>query len=197
MKNLQNTHTAKNLLLAFAGESQARNRYSYYSEVAEQEGYIQIKEVFTKTADNEKEHAQRFYNFLLEGLGSDIPTNLSITGDFPIAKGTTLDNLYESSKGEHKEANEIYPFFAKVAEEEGFTDVANAFKSIAIAETAHEARYKKLYDNLKNDEVFKKSKTVIWHCINCGYIHEGVSAVKTCPSCLKPQDYYELFVEKF
>lgn len=192
MKNLKGSKTAENLLKAFAGESQARNRYSFYSEVATEEGYIQIEKIFSETADNEKEHAQRFYDFLLEGLKDDIPINIDIEGTFPIAKGTTLDNLLESSKGEHLEANTIYPEFAKIALDEGFKDIANAFNSISVAETFHESRYKKLYDNLKANKLFEKEEHTKWHCINCGYIHIGFTPMATCPSCLKPKDYAEV-----
>ncbi len=197
MNNLKGTKTAENLLKAFAGESQARNRYTYYASVADKEGYKQIKELFLETADNEKEHAKRFYKLLLEGLDGVIPTAIEITASYPVAQGTTLDNLQAAANGENEEWTELYPAFAAVAEEEGFRDVAIAFKMIALVEAKHEARYLKLALNIQTDHIFRKEEKVLWKCGNCGYIHEGLSAPEKCPACLHPKAYFELFVEAY
>ncbi|WP_010244176.1 rubrerythrin [Acetivibrio cellulolyticus] len=197
MKSLKGTKTAENLLKAFAGESQARNRYTFYSSVADKEGYKQIKNLFIETADNEKEHAKRFYKLLLEGLQGELPTTIKITADFPIAQGTTLENLKAAAAGENEEWSDLYPEFAKVAEEEGFTEIATAFKMIAKVEKHHEERYKKLADNVANGVVFKKEEKVVWKCANCGYIHEGSGAPDKCPACNHPQSYFELNAEPY
>lgn len=197
MNNLKGTKTAENLLKAFAGESQARNRYTYYASVADKEGFKQIKKIFIETADNEKEHAKRFYKLLLEGLAGEIPTAIEITATFPIAQGTTLENLQAAASGENEEWTELYPAFAKVAEEEGFRDVAMAFKMISLVEKKHEDRYLKLAKNVQNDQVFNKEEKVFWKCDNCGYIHEGNSAPEKCPACVHPKAYFEVFVETY
>lgn len=197
MKNLKGTKTAENLLKAFAGESQARNRYTFYASVANKEGYIQIKNIFTETADNEKEHAKRFYKFLLEGLQGELPAMIEINASYPVAQGTTLDNLEAAAGGENEEWTDLYPAFAKVAEQEGFNEIANAFKMIATVEKHHEERYRRLADNIVNGEVFKKDKKIEWKCGNCGYIHEGVEAPDKCPACAHPQAYFELLVEAY
>lgn len=197
MKSLKGTKTAENLLKAFAGESQARNRYTYYASVADKEGYKQIKNIFIETADNEKEHAKRFYKFLLEGLAGELPAMIEITADFPVAQGTTLENLKAAAGGEYEEWNDLYPAFAKVAEEEGFPQIAAAFKMIAIAEKRHETRYKKLAANIENDKVFKKDEPTQWKCGNCGYVHEGNGAPEICPACLHPKDHFEVFAETY
>lgn len=197
MKSLEGTKTAENLLLAFAGESQARNRYEIFASVAATDGYKQIEKIFNETARNEKEHAERFYNLLIEGFKGKIPMQLEIKADYPIEKGTTIENLQSASVGEHHEFDVLYKEFAKIAEEEGFKEVASAFTHIATVEMEHEKRYLKLIENIKNKEVFKKSKSIQWKCDNCGFVHEGKEAPKTCPSCLKPQDYFEVFKELY
>ncbi|MFZ5596113.1 MAG: rubrerythrin [Bacillota bacterium] len=197
MKSLKGTKTAENLLKAFAGESQARNRYTYYASVADKEGYKQIKNIFIETADNEKEHAKRFYKFLLEGFQGELPAVIEISAGFPVAQGTTLDNLKAAAGGENEEWSDLYPAFAKVAEEEGFPEVATAFKMIASAEKRHEIRYNRLAENIQNGKVFKKDKKTLWKCGNCGYVHEGDEAPEKCPACVHPQAYFEVFVEAY
>lgn len=197
MNNLKGTKTAENLLKAFAGESQARNRYTFYASIAGKEGFKHIQALFTETADNEKEHAKRFYKLLLEGLKEDLPTMVEIQAGYPVAQGTTYDNLVAAANGENEEWTELYPTFAKVAEEEGFKEVAVAFKMIALVEAKHEARYRKLAENIQTDHVFKKEAAVLWKCGNCGFIVEAVSAPEKCPACLHPKDYFEVFVENY
>ncbi len=197
MKSLKGTKTAENLLKAFAGESQARNRYTYYASVADKEGFKQIKNIFIETADNEKEHAKRFYKFLLEGLAGELPATIQITADYPVAQGNTLDNLKAAASGENEEWTDLYPAFAKVAEEEGFPEIAAAWRMIALAEKRHEIRYNKLAENVANDKVFKKDEKVLWKCTNCGYVHEGYGAPEKCPACVHPKDYFEVFSETY
>lgn len=197
MKSLNETKTAENLLKAFAGESQARNRYTFYASVADKEGYKQIKNIFIETADNEKEHAKRFYKLLLEGLQGELPTMIEINAMYPVAQGTTIDNLKAAAGGENEEWTELYPAFAKVAEEEGFPEVAAAFKMIASVEKHHEERYKKLASNIENSAVFKKAEKTVWKCGNCGYTHERSSAPDKCPACVHPQAYFEVHVEAY
>lgn len=197
MNRLNGTKTAENLLKAFAGESQARNRYTYYASVADKEGYKQIKNFFIETADNEKEHAKRFYKFLLEGFQGELPVTVEINAAFPIAQGTTLDNLKAAAGGELEEWSELYPAFAKIAEEEGFPEIATAFKMIASAEKRHETRYNKLARNIQTQQVFKKEEKISWKCGNCGYIHEGSDAPQECPACVHPQAHFEVFAETY
>lgn len=197
MKSLKGTKTAENLMKAFAGESQARNRYTYYASAADKEGYKQIKNIFIETADNEKEHAKRFYKFLLEGLGGELPAFIEINAPFPVAQGSTLDNLKSAADGEYEEWHDLYPAFGKVAEEEGFPQIAAAFKMIAIAEQRHDTRYKKLAANIENGKVFKKDGKTMWKCGNCGYVHEGPEAPKICPACIHPQEHFEVFAETY
>lgn len=197
MKSLKGTKTAENLLKAFAGESQARNRYTFYASIADKEGYKQIKNIFLETADNEKEHAKRFYKLLLQGLEGELPAMIEINAGYPVAQGNTLDNLKAAASGENEEWTALYPEFAKVAAEEGFPEVAAAFKLIASVEEKHEIRYKKLAANIENNKVFKKDEKVRWKCGNCGYIHEGTEAPAECPSCLHPQSFFEVFVETY
>ncbi|NLP12958.1 MAG: rubrerythrin family protein [Clostridium sp.] len=197
MKSLKGTKTAENLLKAFAGESQARNRYTYYASVADKEGYKQIRNIFIETADNEKEHAKRFYKFLLAGFEGELPATIEINASYPVAQGNTLDNLKAAANGENEEWSELYPAFAKVADEEGFTEIANAFRMIAKAEVNHEVRFKKLAANIENGTVFKKGDKVYWKCGNCGYIHEGIEAPETCPACIHPQSHFEVFAETY
>lgn len=197
MSKLKGTKTAENLMKAFAGESQARSRYTFFAEIAEKEGFIQIRNIFNETAENEREHAKRFYYLLVKGLGEEVPTTVDIKADYPVASGNTLENLKAAAAGENEEWADLYPAFAQVAKEEGFTDVAVAFTNIAKVEKKHEERYKKLADNMKNEKVFVKEDAVYWKCINCGYIHEGKEAPKVCPACLFPQSYFEVFKETY
>ncbi|MDD4803348.1 MAG: rubrerythrin family protein [Syntrophomonas sp.] len=197
MKSLKGTKTAENLMKAFAGESQARNRYTYYASAADKEGFKQIKNIFIETADNEKEHAKRFYKFLLEGFAGDLPAFIEIDATFPVAQGTTLDNLKAAADGEYEEWHDLYPDFAKTAEAEGFPQVAAAFKMIAMAETRHDTRFKKLAANIENGKVFKKDTATAWKCGNCGYVHEGPEAPKLCPACLHEQEHFEVFTEPY
>lgn len=189
MKSLQGTKTAENLLKAFAGESQARNRYTYYASKAKQEGFVQISNLFLETADNEKEHAKRFFSFLCETYQGEA---VMIQADYPVGLGGTLENLGYAADGEHEEWTQLYPTFADIAEKEGFKEVATCFRNIAAVEVKHEERYRKLYDNLKNNEVFEKEEEVEWKCANCGYIHMGKKAPDVCPACLHEQAYFEV-----
>lgn len=187
MGRLTGTQTEKNLLKAFAGESQARNRYSYFASVAKKEGYEQIAAIFTETADNEKEHAKRFFKFLESGEG------VEITAMYPAGKiGTTVENLKAAADGENEEWTDLYPEFAKIAKEEGFEDVAVCFTMIAKVEKEHEERYRKLAENIEKSEVFKKSEKVRWKCRNCGYVAEVEAAPEKCPACLHPKSYFEI-----
>lgn len=197
MNDLKGTKTAANLLKAFAGESQARNRYTFYASIADKEGFKQIKNIFIETADNEKEHAKRFYKLLLEGFKDELPSIIEINAAYPVAQASTLENLKAAAEGENEEWTKLYPTFAEIAQNEGFPEVANAFKMIALVEEKHEARYKKLLENLQNNKVFKKDNAILWKCGNCGYIHEGAEAPEQCPSCLHPKDYFEVFVENY
>ena len=186
MNTLKGTKTEQNLLKAFAGESQARMRYDYFASQAKKEGLEQIAAIFTETALNEKEHAKRFFKFLEGNI-------VEITATYPAGKiGTTMENLKASADGENEEWTELYPEFARVAEEEGFREVAAAFKLIAKVEAEHENRYRTLYDNLEEGKVFKRGDKVVWKCRNCGFIHEGTVAPKMCPACLHPQSYFEI-----
>lgn len=197
MKSLKGTETAKNLMKSFAGESQARNRYTYYASIADKEGYKQIRNLFIETADNEKEHAKRFYKFLLAGFEGDLPQNLEIQAGFPVAQGNTLVNLKAAARGENEEWRELYPAFADVADKEGFPEIAEVYRKIASAEEKHEIRFNKLAQNIENGTVFRKDGKVFWKCGNCGYIHEGDSAPELCPACAHPQSHFELFVETY
>jgi rubrerythrin len=188
---IKGTQTEKNLLKAFAGESQARNRYTYFSSVAKREGYEQISAIFQETAENEKEHAKIFFKFLEGG-------DLEITASYPAGKiGTTIENLKAAADGEKMEFGAIYPDFEKTAKKEGFDEVAKAFKEIGEVEENHEKRYRKLAENIKNGEVFKKDKPLKWICRNCGYVHEGKEAPDKCPACSHPRAYYEVFAENY
>jgi rubrerythrin len=190
-KSIKGTQTEKNLLTAFAGESQARNRYTYFAGAAKKEGLVQIAEIFEETANQEKEHAKRFFKFLEGG-------EVQITETFPAGKiSSTLDNLRAAAAGEEYEWTKMYPDFAKVAKEEGFADVAAAFTTIAVAEKQHGKRYKALADNLEAGRVFKRNQKVVWRCKNCGYLHESESALDLCPACLHPQAYFELLAENW
>jgi rubrerythrin len=188
---LKGSETEKNLLKAFAGESQARNRYTYFTSVARKEGYEQIAGIFEETAENEKEHAKIFFKYLEGG-------DLTIQADYPAGRiGKTAENLLAAANGERAEWGTIYPEFEKIARKEGFKDVADSFKQIGEVEERHEKRYRKLLDNVKNNKVFKSEKVTKWKCRNCGYVHEGKNAPDKCPACKHPQAYYELFVENY
>jgi rubrerythrin len=188
---IKGTKTELNLLKAFAGESQARNRYWYFSGVAKKEGFEQISALFLETAENEKEHAKVFFKYLEGG-------DTEITASYPAGRiGTTRENLLASAEGELMEWGTLYPAFASTAEGEGFLDVATSFREIADVEKEHEARYRKLLLNVVNEEVFTREKPMRWKCRNCGYVHEGTSAPLVCPACNHPQAYYELWAETY
>ncbi len=191
MTQLKGTETEKNLLKAFAGESQARNRYTYFSSQARKEGYEQIAAIFEETANQEKEHAKRLFKFLEGG-------ELEITAAFPAGViGTTMENLKVAAAGEHYEYEEMYPTFAEVAEKEGFQAIAAVFGAIAVAEKQHEKRYLALAKNIESGEVFKRKETVVWRCRNCGFLYEGTEAPQVCPACAHPQAYFELLGENY
>ena len=191
MGDLRGTQTEKNILTAFAGESQARNRYTYFASQAKKDGYVQISEIFTETANQEKEHAKRLFKLLQGG-------EVEIAAAFPAGViGPTLDNLKEAAAGENYEYTDMYPGFAKTAEEEGFQEIADIFKAIAVAEKQHEKRYLALAANVANGSVFKKKNSVVWRCRNCGYLHEGNSAPEECPACEHPQAHFELLGENW
>lgn len=197
MKSLKGTRTAVNLLQSFAGESQARNRYNTYASIADKEGYKQIRNIFNETADNEREHAKRFYKFLLAGFDGDLPQNIEIQAGFPVAQGTTLENLKYAANGENEEWSILYPKFADIADEEGFPEIAEVFRAIASAEEKHEIRFNKLAENIEKGIVFKRDDKVFWKCGNCGYIHEGDEAPDLCPACAHAQAHFELFAETY
>jgi rubrerythrin len=191
MANMKGSKTEQNLLKAFAGESQARNRYTYFASKAKKEGYDQISAIFEETANQEKEHAKRFFSFLEGG-------EVEITAAFPAGVvGTTLDNLRAAAAGENCEYTDLYPGFAKVAREEGFEAVAMVFDAVSVAEKQHEKRYLDLAKNIDAGKVFKKDSSVVWRCRNCGYLHEGEEAPAMCPACAHPQSYYELLGENY
>ena len=191
MKSIKGTKTEQNLLKSFAGESQARMRYDYFAKQAKKEGLEQISAIFAETALNEKEHAKRFFKFLEGG-------DVEITATFPAGKiDTTIENLKASAIGENEEWTELYPEFAKIAEEEGFKEIATAFTMIAKVEKAHEERYTKLITNLEEGKVFERNNKLVWKCRNCGYLHEGTKAPETCPACLHPKAYFELKENNF
>ncbi|MBA7466160.1 Rubrerythrin [subsurface metagenome] len=191
MKTLKGTKTEKNLLTAFAGESQARNRYTYFSSQARKKGYQQIMGVFLETADNEKEHAKRLFKFLEGG-------EVEIKASFPAGLiGDTKENLRAAAAGENYEHTKMYPEFAIVAEKEGFQEIASVFRAIAVAERQHEKRYLNLLENIEKDRVFKRERVVKWKCRNCGYIHEGTEAPEECPACAHPREYFELLGENY
>jgi rubrerythrin len=195
--NLKGTKTLENLMKAFAGESQARNRYTYYASVAKKEGYEQIAAIFTETADNEKEHAKVFFKHILEGMASELPITVHVDADYPVELRTTRENLKAAAAGENEEWTMLYPAFADVAEKEGFKDVANSFRQIAKVENRHEARYLKLLENVEKGKVFKREEKMLWKCGNCGYILEAKEAPDICPACKHPKSYFELFCETY
>ncbi len=191
MKSLKGTKTEKNLLTSFAGESQARNRYTYFASEARKEGYEQISAAFLETADQEKEHAKRFFQFLEGG-------QVEITAAFPAGViADTKANLAAAAEGEKYENTRMYPSFAAIAEEEGFPAIAAVFRNISVAEKGHEMRYRAFLANIEKGQVFRRDKPVRWRCRNCGYIHEGLEAPQSCPACAHPQAFFELLVENY
>jgi rubrerythrin len=190
-KSIKGTKTEKNLLAAFAGESQARNRYTYFASAARKEGFEQIANIFLETAENEKEHAKIYFKHLEGG-------DVEITAAYPAGViGDAKSNLEAAAAGENMEWTTLYANFAKIAREEGFLEVAISFEQISKVEKFHESRYRKLIANIAGNEVFKKKTTVKWHCTNCGYVHEGPEAPKECPACKHPQSYYEVLAENY
>ena len=191
MGSLKGSQTEKNIVAAFAGESQARNRYNYFASQAKKDGYIQISTIFEETANQEKEHAKRLFKLLKGG-------EVEISGAFPAGiVDTTVANLKGSAAGENHEYMEMYPGFAKIAREEGFNDIADIFEAIAVAEKQHEKRYLALAANIEAGSVFKKDEKVVWRCRNCGYLHEAEGAPEECPACVHPQAHFELLGENY
>jgi len=189
--SIKGTQTEKNLLKAFAGESQAKNRYEFFAKVAKNEGYEQIAALFLETAKQEQAHAKRFFKFLEGG-------DVEITAMYPAGKiGTTSENLHAAASGEHEEWADLYPKFAEIALQEGFKEVATAFKMIAKVEAEHEKRYRKLLQNIEEGKVFEKGEKIKWVCRNCGYVHEGTKALENCPACLHPKAYFEAYAENY
>jgi len=190
-KSIKGTKTEQNLLKAFAGESQARNRYEFFASVAKKEGYEQIAAIFQETANQEKEHAKRFFKFLQGGI-------TEITASYPAGViGTTKENLKAAAEGENEEWTDLYPAFAEIAKEEGFPEIASAFKIIAKVEAEHERRYLKLLQNISEDKVFMKNGKVWWKCLNCGYVYESEKAMENCPACLHPKSFMQVREENY
>ena len=186
VNSLKGTQTEQNLLKSFAGESQARNRYEFFASIAKKEGYEQIAAIFMETSNQEKEHAKRFFKFLEGGM-------TEITAAYPAGIiGTTMENLKAAAEGEHEEWTELYPHFSEVAKEEGFSEIAGAFRMIAKVEAEHERRYLKLLQNISEDKVFVKDGKVWWKCLNCGYVYESLKAMESCPACLHPKSYMQV-----
>ena len=191
MPELKGSRTEKNLMIAFAGESQARNRYSYFASQAKKDGFVQIADIFEETANHEKEHAKRFFKFLKGG-------DLEITASFPAGViGTTLENLRAAAAGEKHEWTEMYPEFAEIAREEGFGAIAKTFESVAVSEKQHEKRFVELAENVETGKVFKREGKVVWRCRNCGYLHEGTEPPAVCVACAHPKDHFELLGENW
>lgn len=191
MAILKGSQTEKNLLISFAGESQARNRYTYFASKARKDGFVQISDIFEETAHQEKEHAKRFFKFLEGG-------EIEIFGAFPAGiVGSTLENLNAAADGERHEHTEMYPGFAKIARQEGFDAIALVWEAISVAEKQHEKRYRDLAANIQAGKVFKRSQAVVWRCRNCGYLHEGYEAPQMCPACAHPQAHFELLGENW
>jgi rubrerythrin len=192
MSSLKGSKTEQNLLKAFAGESQARNRYTFFAKAAQKEGFEQIGAIFLETAENEGQHAKQFFKHLEGGI-------VEITAAYPAGKleGSTAEHLAAAADGENEEWTDLYPAFADMAESEGLKDVANTFRQIAKVEEKHEARYRKLLDNVQKGKVFEKPEKVKWICRKCGYVHEGTKALKVCPACQHPQSYQEVYAENF
>lgn len=194
VKSIKGTKTEKNLLAAFAGESQARNRYTYFAGAARKEGYEQISNIFLETADNEKEHAKVFFKYLEGG-------DVEIVASYPAGQAgmikETKSNLEGAAAGENLEWTKLYQDFARIAKNEGFSEIAQSFEQIARVEQFHESRYRKLINNIVNGEVFKKKSAVKWHCLNCGYVFEGTDAPAECPACKHPQAFYEVLSQNY
>lgn len=195
MKSLKGTKTAENLMKSFAGECQARTRYTYYASVARKAGYLQIADIFIETAEQEREHAKRFFKFLVPDFQGE---QIEINAAYPVGlSDDTATNLRDAAAGEHEEWSVDYPEFARIAREEGFPQIAAAWDKISEVENRHERRYNKLLKNIEEGKVFEKDEVVFWKCLNCGYIHEGAVAPKLCPACLHPQSYFEVWVENY
>jgi rubrerythrin len=192
MKNLKGSRTAENLMKAFAGESQARNRYDFFASTAKNEGYRQIEAVFAETSSNERSHAKQFYKLLAAGLGDDLPTAVDVAAAYPLAFGTTLDHLRAAAAGENEEWTALYPGFAKVADEEGYTEAAVLFRLVARVEVEHEKRFLALAKNVAEGLVFHRPEVVAWHCRECGYVVVAKDAPKECPVCRHPQAHFQL-----
>ncbi len=191
MASIKGTETEKNLLKSFAGESQARTRYTYFASIAKKEGYVQIADIFEETANQEKEHAKRFFKFLEGG-------DLEITAMYPAGKmGTTTENLLAAATGENEEHTILYPAFAGIATREGFPEIAAAWNAISVAERQHEKRYRDLLANIENGKAFKREETVTWRCRNCGYLHTGDEAPDQCPACIHPKAHFEILGENW
>lgn len=191
MSSIKGTETEKNLLKSFAGESQARMRYTYFASIAKKEGYVQIADVFEETANQEKEHAKRFFKFLEGG-------ELEITACFPAGKmGTTTENLLAAANGENEEHTKLYPAFADIAQKEGFAEIASAWRCISVAEKQHEKRYRDFLNNIETGQVFARAEETTWRCRNCGYLHSGKEALEQCPACIHPQAHFELLGENW
>ncbi|MDW7771401.1 MAG: ferritin family protein [Desulfobulbaceae bacterium] len=191
MMQLIGSETEKNILTAFAGESQARNRYTYFAKQARNEGFVQISQIFERTAEQEKEHAKRLFKFLQGG-------EVQITAGFPAGTiGSTLQNLESAVAGEHYEYTEMYPDFARIATQEGFNDISAAFTAIAVAEMQHEKQYREFIDNINADRVFRRTNSVVWYCANCGYLHENTEPPVTCPACAHDRKYFQLLAENW
>ncbi len=197
MGRLKGTETLSNLMKAFAGESQARNRYTFFASKAKKEGYVQIQNIFLETAANEKEHAEVFYKYMAAELEEGAALMVNVNADYPVALGDTKSNLLNAAAGEKEEWDELYPAFAETAKREGFDDIAESFTQISVAEKAHEARYKKLANNIEQGKVFKRFGDIRWKCGNCGYVYEGNEAPQECPACKHARDYFELLIENY
>ncbi|MFV0520206.1 MAG: rubrerythrin [Lachnospirales bacterium] len=194
MKSLEGSKTAENLLKAYAGESQARNKYEFFADIAKQEGYIQVYDFFKKTADNEKIHGKIFFNHLINGFSGSLPKTITITADYTVGKGTTVQNLKESAQAEEKESKELYPLFAQIAKEEGYPEVATSFELISTIESSHQQRFLKFAENIEQNQVFEKKESVFWVCTNCGFNHTGPNALDPCPVCSVPKDYAKVYI---
>lgn len=195
MKSLKGSKTAENLMKSFAGECQARTRYTYYSSIAKKEGFVQISNIFMETAEQEKEHAKRFYKFLKNDF---VDEAIEIQASFPVSfHNETLKNLLAAAAGENEEWTDLYPSFAETAEKEGYPEIAAVYRKISEVEKRHEMRYKKLAKNIEDGTVFKKDEVALWKCGNCGYIYEGQEAPISCPACAHPQAYFEVFIENY
>jgi rubrerythrin len=197
VKSLKGTKTLQNLVNAFSGESQARNRYTIYANVADKEGFDQIAGIFIETSENERLHAKNFYKHIIEGLNSKEQIMLKVDADYPFLLGSTLQNLKAAAAGENEEHTKLYPTFGIIAEQEGFPEIAERFRNVAGVEVHHEKRYLRLAENIETGKVFKKASTVKWKCRKCGHIHEGTEAPATCPTCQHSQNYFEILVENY